>query len=165
MSGACVEWASRSEVAVSHRLRRRFEPWRAPAAKPEYPRYHRDVTLSARAQAVLGPHGVARFREFWSYPDGWDFGGGGKALSERSVTGLETFVANFNGFGARRPSLFLSEEGHLELAWEDATGDRVELEFSRTGEAILFFSADDEGQTFDLGRDIQIQNLVKAIPH
>jgi hypothetical protein len=159
----CTEWVKRFPSTYTVRDRRRSSQWRREFTRTVYANVPRQLDLSARAQEVLGSHGVARFREFWSYPDGWDFGGSGKAVSLGSVTGLETFVANFNGFGDRRPSLFLSEEGRLVLAWEDATGDRVELEFGHTGEAILFFSADDEGRSFDLGEDIQ--NLVEAIPH
>lgn len=103
------------------------------------------VELSARAVGILGDNGVARFREFWSYEDGWNFGAG-KALSAISVTRLEKFLERHPDFD-RRPSLFLTPGGCLMLGWEDQANNVIELEFTPRGYS-LFLAATDEEREF-----------------
>jgi hypothetical protein len=117
-----------------------------------------ELNLSPAAQAVIGPEGVARFREFWSYPDGWDFGRG-KALTGLSVSRFERFVAEFNDFGGTLPSLFLSRDGNLVLAWEDSNGHRIEVEFSR--DTVLFWAGDDSERSFTIE---EYPRLIASIP-
>lgn len=156
----CTGWESPSHWSVISRRRQR-DQWRRPAGRPSYTSTHRDIKLTARAQTVLGSNGVERFREFWSYENGWDFGGEGLALTRQSVVGMESFLAAFDGFGGTEPSLFLSTAGHLVLAWEDRRGARIEVEFGE-GDATLFFASHDEGQSFNLPEDVA--SLVEAIP-
>lgn len=83
--------------------------------------------LSPYARAILGDHASARFDEFSQYRDGWDFGRG-RRLSAGSVAALELFLAAYPSFPTR-PSLFLTQDGNLELAWEDDAGNRTDVEF------------------------------------
>jgi len=96
--------------------------------------------LSSAARAILGPNGTARFDEFKSYPQGWDFGYG-QPLSSASIASLDYFLALFGEFSTR-PSLFLTRLGNLELAWEDGVG-RIELEFF-PNKVQYFLEANDE---------------------
>lgn len=88
---------------------------------------HATDGLSARARSILGENAFSRYAEFRQYPDGWDFGRGRK-LCAASVTTLERFLAAEPAFPTR-PSLFMTQAGSLELAWEDRRGHRVEVEF------------------------------------
>jgi hypothetical protein len=101
--------------------------------------------LSALAASILGDNGVARFEEFWSYEDGWDFGDG-KVLSLKSISSLEAFFEQFAEF-RRRPSLFLTQSGNLMLGWEDAANSTIELECTPDG-YVLFLGATDEEMAF-----------------
>jgi hypothetical protein len=83
--------------------------------------------LSARARAVLGENALARFQEFRQYADGWDFGRGNR-LSSASVAALDLFLSSYSNFPTR-PSLFMTQAGNLELAWENHGGRRIEVEF------------------------------------
>lgn len=160
----CAPWGTTSRWSVLSRRSSR-EPWERSVYAPDYTLRRRPgVGLSARAQRVLGSNGVARFLEFRSYEDGWDFGGGGLALTPQSVAGMERFLASFFGFGVGEPSLFLSQDGHLILAWEDATDERIEVEFGDNNDATVFLpSYGDDGRTFNLGEEMA--ELLEAIPH
>lgn len=120
----------------------------------------RTLALSANAERILGANGVARFKEFAAYRDGWDFGNG-KALAAHSVAALEHFLAEFEDFGHRRPSLFFAREGQLTLAWEDPAGERVEVDFGPR-ELTLFLARDDSERTFAFPAELAC--LIAAIP-
>lgn len=158
----CAQWGTATQwSAISRRLPRK--PWERNAYNPDYTVRRREGSLTARAQQVLGEDGVARFHEFRSYGDGWDFGGGGSALRPQSVAAMERFLAIFDGFGESEPSLFLSRDGHLILAWEDATDERVEVDFGEDNNATLYrIVYGDDGRTFDLTREMA--ELIQAIP-
>lgn len=85
------------------------------------------IGLTPRARSILGDNASTRFDEFVQYRDGWDFGHG-RRLCGGSVAALELFLASYPSFPTR-PSLFLTREGNLELAWDGYAGERVEIEF------------------------------------
>jgi hypothetical protein len=147
----CQNWARRDSVTLTFRARNRG--WRTgPVVQTRLRPVEREaLNLSDRAQAILGPNGVARFQEFWAYDHGWDFGRG-QSLNPRSVAVFERFIAQFGAFGERRPSIFLSRDGNLVLAWEDATGERVEIEFGRD-RFIVFTARDDAEREFSVERE------------
>lgn len=116
--------------------------------------------LSKQACEVLGKNGVARFEEFWSYPDGWDFGLG-KSLSPDSIMLMDWFLKQYDGFSST-PSLFLTRSGHLMLGWEDAEGEGVELEFGPDNGFLLYLSAPDKELVFTVE---QLPELLEALPH
>lgn len=84
--------------------------------------------LSENSKRVIGANGVQRFEEFKQYHDGWDYGRG-KALSAYSVATFEEFLRQIPELAAIEPSLFLTTNGNLQLGWEDAEGNVVEVEF------------------------------------
>lgn len=109
-----------------------------------------DSPISAHAEAVIGPNGAARIREFWTYPAGWDFGEG-NPLSPVSVALFESFLSVYPDFD-RKPSVFLTREGNLALAWEDSAGDRVEVEFAPAG-IELYLATSDEESVYGVEKD------------
>lgn len=102
--------------------------------------------LSPRARTILGENASARFDEFSQYREGWDFGRG-RRLTPGSVAALELFLEAYSSFPTR-PSLFMTAEGNLELAWENHAGQRVEVEFfpDRFQYAIEADGTDQEGE-------------------
>jgi hypothetical protein len=91
---------------------------------------------------ILGENGLARFREFRSYGNGWDFGEG-EALSPTSIQRMERFLEAYSDFH-RRPSLFLTRRGNLMLGWEDEADNPIELEFESEGYLLCRASTDEE---------------------
>jgi len=77
----------------------------------------------------LGPRGWGRLHHFRHYYSaGWG-SGLGKPLSPRA---LETFYRFLEAarFPARSvPSVFLTDDGCIEVCWEDSDGKAVQLEF------------------------------------
>lgn len=102
--------------------------------------------LSPRARMLLGANASARFDEFRQYREGWDFGRG-RPLAPGSVAALELFLDAYSTFPTR-PSLFMTADGNLELAWENHAGQRVEIEFfpDRFQYAIAADGIDREGE-------------------
>lgn len=90
--------------------------------------------LSSSAN-LLGSNSYERFKRFLEYSDGWG-GGFGKKLSTQSVAALQNFLSDGQSLCAE-PSIFLRQDGNLQLAWEDAEGNAVELDFLPSG--ITFF--------------------------
>ena len=60
----------------------------------------------------------------------------GKKVSTQSVAALQSFLSDGQTLWAE-PSIFLRQDGNLQLAWEDTDGNAVELDFLPTG--ITFF--------------------------
>lgn len=107
---------------------------------------HKDEVV----EAILGPRGVARTREFWTYPAGWDFGEG-NPLSPASVALFESFLLAHADFD-HRPSVFLTRKGNLALAWEDRAGERIEVEFAPAG-IELYLAGNDEEAVYGAERE------------
>lgn len=76
----------------------------------------------------LGRNGFNRLKTFRSYEPGWDFGKGG-AMSEYAYATLCAFLKSAHLPADKKPSIFLTSEGNLELAWETAAGANVQAEF------------------------------------
>lgn len=145
MSTATLAWKQGSYRGYGYSSARRNprnELWPETTAAHSVALSTRRAELSARAAGILGENGVARFHEFWSYTDGWDFGQG-KALSQSSVTRLEKFFEKYSRFRGR-PSLFLTPGGCLMLGWEDEAGNTIEIEFTSRGFSLYLASTDEE---------------------
>jgi hypothetical protein len=76
----------------------------------------------------LGQHGFQRIQNFRDYVAGWDFGKG-KPMSEIAFSGLAKFLETVILPEGKRPSIFLTSSGHLELAWEAQNGSKRQAEF------------------------------------
>ena len=80
------------------------------------------------------------FRNYYSH--GWGEGRG-KPLSPRALEAFYRFVDVARFPVDRRPSLFLTDDGTLELCWEDAGGKSIQIEFMQNG-VEYFREADGE---------------------
>lgn len=103
----------------------------------------------------LGVRGWGRWRYFrMGFSGAWGEGHE-NPLSPRSQIAFLRALEHLR-FPDRKPSLFLTDEGHLELAWRDQSGAPIQLEFGPRETEIYIESA---------GVEVTIQNedLPKAI--
>lgn len=119
--------------------------------------------LSENSKRVIGENGVRRFEEFKKYHDGWDYGRG-RALSAHSVATLEEFLRHLPGLAAVEPSLFLTYNGNLQLGWEDAEGNAVEVELFPDRIEYYFESRNEEGSVRRQDLHRLINQLRPTIP-
>lgn len=96
--------------------------------------------------AKLGPRGWGRLIHFRSYyQPGWG-GGNGRQLSPRALEGFFRFLAAAEFPAGKVPSVFLTDRGGLELAWEDADGKAVQVEFTPQGAEFYIAGTETEGE-------------------
>jgi hypothetical protein len=77
----------------------------------------------------LGARGWGRFYHFRHfYGPGWGEGRG-RALSPRAVEAFFRFLDAVQFPAGVQPSIFLTDEGGLELSWEDESGKAVQAAF------------------------------------
>ena len=91
----------------------------------------------------LGVRGWGRLHYFRSlYSEPWGEERKGKPLSPRAVEAFFRFLEliEFSTQG-KAPSLFLTDEGHLELCWEDSQGGAIQIEFGPRDSEIYLESA------------------------
>lgn len=86
------------------------------------------IQLSVTASRILGQSGTRRFQDFIRYQPGWNLGEA-SPLSARSVTVTDSFLNHLPELADYNPSVFLTPNGNLELAWEDRAGNAIEIEF------------------------------------
>ena len=77
----------------------------------------------------LGRHGFQRIQQFREYEPGWDFGRG-QPMSEIALRLLGQFLHTATFPADKKPSVFLTTSGNLELAWENPPGLRIQAEFA-----------------------------------
>jgi len=88
----------------------------------------------------LGPKGWGRLHHFRHYySSGWG-DGSGKPLSPRSLETFYRFLESITFPVSATPGLFLTDEGFIELCWEDQLGKAVQVEF-RPAEIEFFIEA------------------------
>ncbi len=107
----------------------------------------------------LGVSAWGRLHHFRNYySQGWG-DGSGKPLSPRALEGFYRFVAAAQLPQHRPPSVFLTDEGTLELCWEDAEGKAIQIEFTQTG-AEFFREASGEERllSFDQLSEIALEH-------
>lgn len=89
----------------------------------------------------LGFKGLTRLRQFQTeYQGGWGQGKG-KPLSPKAVRVLFCFLEALTFPDSIVPSIFLAESGSLGLAWEDRSGQSIEMTIS--GNSIDYFTERD----------------------
>lgn len=67
---------------------------------------------------------------------------GQKPLSPRSQEAFFSTLETLDVPEGAKPSLFLTDDGHLELAWRDAVGRAVQIEFG-TASSELYLEAEE----------------------
>jgi hypothetical protein len=93
----------------------------------------------------LGARGWGRVHQFRNYYEsGW--GDKGRVLSPRALDAFFRFLeaATFPT-AAAVPSVFLTDQGGIELCWEDRQGQSVQVEFTATGAEFYRAATDEEG--------------------
>jgi len=95
----------------------------------------------------LGRNGFQRIQQFREYEPGWDFGRG-QSMSEIAFSVLSAFLQQVKLPAGKQPSVFLTTAGHLELAWENESGAKVQAEF---GPKDIGFYREDTGAEGELG--------------
>jgi len=81
----------------------------------------------------LGTRGWGRLHHFrLLYQSGWGEGKG-RPVSPRAVNALVEFLERFSWPEGVMPSLFLTDRGGVEVAWEEHEGDSAQIEFHRDG--------------------------------
>ena len=94
----------------------------------------------------LGPRGWGRLHHFRHYYEpGWGEGRGSQ-LSPRALEGFFRFLAAAQFPAGKVPSVFLTDRGGVELAWEDANGQAVQVEFTPQGAEFYVAATEAEGQ-------------------
>ncbi len=76
---------------------------------------------------------------------GWGEHGNGRALSPRAYEALLRFVQIARFPADVVPSVFLTNDGGIELAWEDKEGHPVQIEFQRDGAEYFLGATKCEG--------------------
>ena len=93
----------------------------------------------------LGPKGWVRLHHFRHYYSaGWG-DGAGKPLSPRALEMFYRFLEFANFTGDTKPSVFLTDQGCIELCWEDASGKEVQIEFRPNEIEFYIESENSEG--------------------
>lgn len=147
-----------SELIENLQQAQRTPKFTEPSRHPAFLRLPR--ALGEASMGIIGEHGVRRYEEFKRYHSGWDYGRG-ERLSPRSVTTLESFVEQLPELAAYEPSLFLTHQGNLQLGWEDARGNVVEMEFFSDKIEYYIESLNEEGSV-GLEALHQLANKVKS---
>ena len=94
----------------------------------------------------LGTRGWGRLHHFRHYyQPGWGEGKGHQ-LSPRALEGFFRFLAAAKFPVGKLPSIFLTDRGGLELAWEDSNGKAVQVEFTPQGAEFYIAAKDTEGK-------------------
>ncbi|TAE25519.1 MAG: hypothetical protein EAZ92_12185 [Candidatus Kapaibacterium sp.] len=117
------------------------------------------LQLSSNARTALGEHNTERFAELSTLKDGWHFGQG-NTLQAASLRAMELFLAQYHSF-PERCSLFLSEQGNLELVWRSEENETTSLEFYPDRIEYYIETLDKEGEVAI--RDIS--TLVQTLAH
>lgn len=77
----------------------------------------------------LGEKGWGRLHYFRSeYSSPWG-SGEGHPLSPKSQEAFFDFLMIVKELKTEKPSLFLTDDGHLEICWEDESGKSIQFEF------------------------------------
>jgi len=95
----------------------------------------------------LGIRGWRRVHYFRNhFETGWGEHQQGRSLSPRAFEAFLRFVGSV-AFPAssKKPSVFLTDSGGIELCWEDVSGHAVQVEFTRDGAEYFLGATEEEG--------------------
>ncbi len=91
--------------------------------------------------AKLGKNGWGRWQYFRKcFSGGWGERGQ-KPLSPKSQEAFFATLSILEFPASAKPSLFLTDDGHLELAWRDYEGKAIQIEFGATESEIYLESS------------------------
>lgn len=108
----------------------------------------------------LGTRGWGRIHYFRSHFDaGWGENGTGKAVSPKAYEAFSRFVQAATFPEGTVPSVFLTDEGGIELCWEDKGAKPIQIEFQRNGAEYFVGATQSEGF---VGYD-EIDHIAKTV--
>lgn len=93
----------------------------------------------------LGWRGCERlhhFRHYYSH--GWGERGQGRPLSSRSLEAFFRFLEIFSWRDDQPPRLYLTDAGHLELCWEGANSQAIQVEFGPSSTEFYIEASEEE---------------------
>jgi hypothetical protein len=99
--------------------------------------------LAPLVYAKLGETAWQRFANFSQWPDGWS-GPHSRAVSWITYRNFEKFLSQARFATSRPPSLFLTDAGHIELAWEAHDGSTIHITFTQDGADYFIESSAEE---------------------
>jgi hypothetical protein len=112
----------------AYTLDQRVQEVQRPGAWPAPLSVHEEDLLIQK----LGARGWVRMLQFTQfYGPGW--GGGNKQLSPKGRMAFLAFLRTVELRDGANPSVFLTDDGELEMAWEDRAGKPVQLVFGPQG--------------------------------
>jgi hypothetical protein len=108
--------------------------------------------------SILDGNTLDRLTKFKAYPAGWYGRDIGEALSIDTVMLFEEFAKSL-GTLHTSPSLFLTIDGHLQLAWEDINDNGFEITVY-SDKFEYYFESDNSEGFFD---EVDMQLLINKI--
>jgi hypothetical protein len=100
-----------------------------------------DASGDEVALTRLGSRNWGRLYQFrHSYSSGWGEARSGRPLSPRALELFYRFLVHINFPAGSRPSLFMTNEGTLELCWDDSSGKPIQVEFTPSGAELYWES-------------------------
>lgn len=107
----------------------------------------------------LGDSAWQRFHDFSRWPDGWA-GESSQSIAWGTYRNFERFLAATHfGFHAIPPSLFLTDDGHLELSWDAPDGSTISATIHPTGVDYFVESRGEEGSVPADGIEVLARQL------
>jgi hypothetical protein len=107
-----------------------------------------DPSEADREELVLkkiGVKGWGRLHHFRNYySQGWGEHGG-KPLSPRALEAFYRFIEVLPPANGHKPRLFLTDDGNLELCWDDPEGKSIQVEFTASRIEYYIESTNREG--------------------
>lgn len=85
-----------------------------------------------------------------------------KPLSPRSLELFYRFLERFDRPFQNKPSVFLTDDGFLELCWKDASGNAVQVEFQSKSIEYYLETNNEEGE-ISSGRVEELANRLNQI--
>ena len=104
-----------------------------------------DFKQTTAVMGKIGGRGLDRLESFKKYPAGWNFGKG-DALSPSVLQLFYDLLTNESFQPHASPSIFLTDDGYLELCWEDKKEKKVQIEIKRRSICYYFESTEKEGE-------------------
>lgn len=104
-----------------------------------------DLEVEQALLAKLGARGWGRIHHFRNhYHQPWGEHGAAP-ISPRALSTLGRYILSAAFPEGRVPSVFLTDSGSLELCWEDAAGDAVQVEFKPDAIEYYIAARNEEG--------------------
>jgi hypothetical protein len=101
--------------------------------------------LPGLVYAKIGSAALQRLNDFRQWPAGWNQGSGDE-IAWGTLQNFASFLSDARFRTGNPPSLFLTDSGHLELAWEARDGSVMNASFTPAGASYFFEGSNEEGE-------------------